>query len=517
MKKIILPVVALVIMSMTSFANGTTQSISISNVNVLGGSACNFNALFSATAQLTISGTFAPGSSLSTSASIDSCSVTDPDLNSSSATCRVESPIGTGLPDSFLGPVSAGTYSRTWAFTLNDNFNGCLYSGRNTGSIPYTINSTPALQPALQLSGRSAFLKSLATPVFAQQEERVNIIADVNVTSAQIVKEAGRLYTLSTTLESKQGTQPDTLVGVQVIRKDTKELLDEFALITPLILMQDIPKIQEFTYILPAHIAGELEFYVYTKTQKGILLGALLAGTRTVSASPSTVVLSPCTLVGTTLSCTLTNTTKTLQTVVLGTQVNKGNSLFGAFMNQTPPATRALKANETISYTQIIPATTHDIFTNTFLAQDGTLLYRSAVTRKGTINAVSINNVLINQIGKKTYEVTVVSLDAPFAKMQNLTLETVLTGKDGTCVSVQTPLVVNADTPNTSFALSVPKACAATSLTTTLVDAQGTVIDTYTTPYTNTFIPEPRNWLFPLLALIAIVCVGLFVVLRKRA
>ena len=486
--------------------------------------------IFSATARLFVGGgqSTIAGVSCDASTSLDINSMPPPNPLGLSGFFAGSATNGADIGTlSITAPSAAGTYNQGFAagFTPTtweprDGQNRPIYEfpGFSYGVASINVNNNA---PILNLSGQAAFFSPLFTPVFGQNtnQQSSSVSANVDVTKGRLVNEEERSFTLGGVLESKQGTQADVYYGVQVFNKDNAKLVDEFSLTNPIILTQNVPVEKQILYTLPRAVFGNLDFYFYARTGSGIPLGTAHIFTRVIPQASSTVILSSCAIVDNELSCKIINTSRGSQTVTLGTQVKRGVSSFSPVLTSLPTQTLTLLPNKTVTYTQNISSYVEDVFFETFLAQEGVLQARANVVVESKTNTVTIDNALITQTSAKKYDVTIVSRTPFFARPKGsrliVTLDTNNVGS--VCATAQAPFREKNEGFNTSLSLAPEQICKPIQLTATLVDAQGTVIDTYTTPYTNTFIPEPRNWLFPLLALIAIVCVGLFVVLRKRA
>lgn len=414
-----------------------------------------------------------------------------------------------GLPRSFMAPTAPGTYPLGFSHIFTRSEGTVRFFGDSQTNSDFIV-STPT--PTLNLSGSTAFLNLFTKAVAQEVKQENDVIADVNLLNQKIISREDRLFTLSLSLQSLIGTQTGVLYGVQVFNKDTNKLVDQFALNTPLTLIQNEIQTKEFIYALPANITGNLDFYVYAHTDKGVLLGAGYLDTIAFKDSTVTVALSPCTITGNTLACTITNTTKAPQTVIVGTEVKAGVSSFAPTLAPLPNQTITLKASEKKTYTQTLPAYTTDAFFETFIAQNFQLQARITNTLIASVRPQTINNVLIDQTSATNYSVKAVTLNA--RATTDLSLRTTLFSIEGMCESATVPQ--EGVTTTTNFTLK--KACDVVSIKTELMRGD-TVLDTNTVPHMNLFPKQPfaiTGWMWALLGFVIVGLIALVATRHKR-
>ena len=411
-----------------------------------------------------------------------------------------------GTPRNFTAPTTPGTYPIGFSHIFNRREGLVTFFGQTVKDSSFVVS---APTPTLNLSGSAAFLNLFTKAVAQEVKKEDSVIADVNILNQKIISQEDRIFTISLALQNITGTQTGVLYGVQVYNKDTKELVDQFALNTPLTLTQNEIQTKQFIYALPANIAGNLEFYAYAHTDKGVLLGAGYLDTIAIKDSTVTVALSPCSITNNTLSCTLTNTTKTPQTIIVGTEVKAGVSSFAPTLAPLPNQTFTLKASEKTTYTQTLPTYDTDAFFETFIAQNFLLQARTTNALPAAVRPQTINNVVISQTSAKEYAVKAVTLNG--RTTTDLSLRTTLFSTEGSCESVTVPQTGVTTTIN----FTLKKACDVVSIKTELIRGD-TVLDTNTVPHMNLFPKQPFTMTGWMWALLGFVVVGLIALVGTR-
>ncbi len=417
------------------------------------------------------------------------------------------------VPKTITVPTAVGAY------TIPATLEMLYRNTRNTtsGSIDYQVLVNSA-QPSLQLNGHAAFLNTFFTATYAQDKKITStVIADVEIQQARIISQENRIIKASITLQNRIGTQSGILYGIQVYKKDEDKniLLDEYAIQDALILNQNQSVTKEVIYAVPLSISGDVELFMYTSTNKGILLGAAPLGTVALPTTKLALSLNSCSRTDQTFTCSIQNTANVAATTTLVTTVKAGTSAFGTILDiyNTPIV---LQKKETRNINQTIRQSlfTQNLYLeSTLFNAEGFPISRKTNIYIHPVKKVSIDNILVEQISKKDYSVKVVSLTR---STDPHSVTATLNDINGACATATTPMVE----VNTMLTLSSKKACTPSTITVIVKNNKGEVIDTVTQAYESSWTEDEKkmnqntSWFIG--GLLAAVLLILFLISRRK-
>ncbi len=364
--------------------------------------------------------------------------------------------------------------------------------------------------------GILAFSVIVATNVFAQENEsNSGVIADVNLVNQGIIKQEGRLFTLGVNIQNKIGTQGGVMYGVQAYQTvDEKRILvDEFAILDPLILKQGEYSYKEFVYPVPAAISGKVELFAFLKTDEGILLATAPFGTVEIAATTVPADIGGCALdeKAQTFTCTVTNTTNKVQNVVVVTQVKQGDSVFAPVVQTLAPQVVTLKSKEKKSIIQAIDTAVFakDAFFETVLIdqKDSSLIERLVMVHLSTSKLRNMRNILIDQISSKDYTIKVISSGSSMPANARITISDV----KGVCATKDVAM----EGFNTSVPFVLTKACNTTRISASILDSDGNILDTKDVEH-KTLFPQESPVKKILIGLAIILLVSGYVVIKNK-
>lgn len=366
------------------------------------------------------------------------------------------------------------------------------------------------------LFGIFAFSVIVATNVFAQENEsNSGVIADVNLVNQGIIKQEGRLFTLGVNIQNKIGTQGGVMYGVQAYQTvDEKRILvDEFAILDPLILKQGEYSYKEFVYPVPAAISGKVELFAFLKTDEGILLATAPFGTAEIAVTTVPADIGGCAVdeKAQTFTCTVTNTTNKAQNVVVVTQVKQGDSVFAPVVQTLAPQVVALKSKEKKSIVQAIDpgVFAKDAFFETVLIdqKDSSLIERLVMVHLSTSKLRNIRNILIDQISSKDYNIKVISSGSSMPANARITIS----DAKGVCATKDVAM----EGFNTSVPFVLTKVCNTTRISASILDSDGNTLDTKDVDH-KTLFPQESPVKKILIGLALILLVSGYVVIKNR-
>lgn len=355
--------------------------------------------------------------------------------------------------------------------------------------------------------------------VFAQENaSEFVMIANVNLVNQGIVAQNGRVFKVGVNLQNKIGTQSGIVYGVKVVKVvDGKEItVDQFANPDLLTLKQNEYAYKEFDYTLPTAISGEVTLFAFISTDKGITLATapLTKEPTNVPSANSHIIIKSCAVdkAANTLSCTLSNPSKSALEANLITTIKQSNSVFAAAATTLPIQKVSLKTKEEKLVTQSI--------NTSFLAKDVTFesvlfdttnttpLDRLAVTELNTNQPRLIDNVLIEQTSPRDYVVKVVSLAPTTAQTKAK-----ITLSDGKKMCQAQEVSVEGTVTSIPFALK--KSCDTANITVEFVDENGVVTDSFKVEH-KTLFPEAKSAINPLWILGGLAAIAILAIIIKR-